>query len=99
MDSNNNYSYTTKNTTHRRYILFTSALIFTFSSATKRLTELTNLVKRKFSLFYNDEMTNEWIWDKIKSTLTRAEEMERYLKEIQNTTLQAEQQVLKQKIT
>ncbi|CAB3979272.1 hexosaminidase D-like [Paramuricea clavata] len=67
-------------------------------SATKRLTELTKLVKKKFSIFYNDEMTNEWIWDKIRSKLTRAEEMKKYLKEIQNATHQTEQYALKPRI-
>jgi CRISPR/Cas system endoribonuclease Cas6 (RAMP superfamily) len=73
-------------------------LIFTFSSATKRLTELTKLAEKKFSIFYNDEMTNEWIWDKIRSKLTRAEEMKKYLKEIRNATHQTEQYAVKPRI-
>lgn len=43
-------------------------------------------------------MTNEWIWDKIRSKLTRAEEMKKYLKEIWNATHQTEQYALKPRI-
>ena len=51
-------------------------------------------------MFYHDEMINEWIWDKIKSKITRAEEIKKYLKEIHNATLQTKQsQPLKHKIT
>ena len=43
-------------------------------------------------------MTNEWIWDKIRSKLTRAEEMKKYLKEIRNATHQTEQYAVKPRI-
>ena len=69
-------------------------LIFNFYllySATRRLRGLTNLVKKTFSIFYNDEMTNEWIWDKIKSKIDRAEAMRKYLKKVHNATLQTKQ--------
>jgi hypothetical protein len=48
-------------------------------------------VKKTFSIFYNDEMTNEWIWDKIKSKIDRAEAMRKYLKKVHNATLQTKQ--------
>ena len=36
-------------------------------------------------------MTNEWIWDKIKSKIDRAEAMRKYLKKVHNATLQTKQ--------
>lgn len=64
---------------------------FIYYSATKRLTSLTELVKNKFSKFYNDDTISEWIWDKIRNKLSRAEELKKYLIKIRTAARKAEQ--------
>ncbi|XP_028416739.1 hexosaminidase D-like [Dendronephthya gigantea] len=64
-------------------------------SATMRLKKLTKLVDNTFSKFYNDDTINEWIWDKIKNKLSRAEELKQHLMKIRTAAREAEQRVLK----
>lgn len=54
-----------------------------FSSVRKKLSNISKSVKTTFSSIYNDDMINEWIWDKIRTKLTRVEELRKYLNEIQ----------------
>ena len=48
-------------------------------------------MKTTFFSIYNDDMINEWIWDKIKTKLTRVEEVRKYLNEIQNAIINKRQ--------
>ena len=71
-----NYVYT--------FLLTLLIVIFLSFRATAKLTILIKEVKETFSKFYNDDMINEWIWDKIKNKLMRAKEIKEYLEKIKN---------------